>query len=436
MPKISQISSRWILDSRGVPTVSCKVTIENQSNQKFRGRAGVPSGASTGTYEAVELRDNNKEFGGKGVSKAIDNLLNQIGKVVLGKEFTSAKQIDELVISLEESLENQLDSQNISPKSVLGANAILGLSMACHRAFAKSAGLELWQYLRMEYFSTITESKFPRLMCNIFNGGMHASNNLDIQEFMVVPNTNNLEKDVQMASEIYQTLKIILKKQGQTTAVGDEGGFAPNYNGTNEVFKVIESAIDSAGYSKLNCDLAMDCAANEFFDKDNKTYNLDGVQYSQAALTDFYYVLAENHNIISIEDPFAEDDLLGWELITSKMGKKRHLIGDDLFVTNPERFQTIGLDNGIANGVLIKLNQIGSVLETAKIINMAKDNQYIVAVSHRSGETNDDFIADLAFACQSEFIKLGAPARGERVAKYNRLLDIYEQNILETDTQN
>ena len=425
MSIISQISARWILDSRGTPTVSCQVAIES-NNTKFIGKAGVPSGASTGTYEAVELRDGGSEFDGKGVSKAIDNLINQIGKALLGKEFANAKEVDEFILNLEESLENQLNSHQISPKSVLGANAILGVSMACHRAFASSQGLELWQYLRQEYFNTQTSNQFPRLMCNIFNGGAHASNNIDIQEFMIIPNTGNIEKDVQMSAEVYQTLKKILKKQGQTTAVGDEGGFAPNYNGTVEVFKTIEKAIVDCGYSSVNCDLAMDCASNEFYNAETKTYNLDGVEYSQSALADFYYQLCQNHNVVSIEDGFNEDDILGWELMTAKMGKKTHLIGDDLFVTNPDRFIKIGLENNIANGVLIKLNQIGTVIETAKMINMAKENNYVVAVSHRSGETNDDFISDLAFACQSEFIKLGAPARGERVAKFNRLLEIFE----------
>jgi enolase len=423
MAIISKISSRWILDSRGIPTVWCSITIE-QNNIKYTGQASVPSGASTGTHEALELRDNVKDFDGKGVTKAIDNLINQIGKAIIGKEFESAKDLDKFVLEMEESLEKQ-DSQTVkNMKTVLGANAILGVSMAGHRSFAKSNGQELWQYLREIYFSNIEEQKFPRLMCNIFNGGAHASNNLDIQEFMVIPNSGNIENDVQMSCEIYQTLKKILKKQGQSTSVGDEGGFAPNYNGTAKVLESIATAINDAGFSNIVCDLGLDCAASEFFNPETKMYSLDGVQYSQSALTDFYFELADTFNILSIEDPFAEDDILGWELISAKMGKKRFLIGDDLFVTNIERFKNIGLKNQVANGVLIKLNQIGSVLETAQMINLAKENNYITAISHRSGETNDDFISDLAFACQSEFIKLGAPARGERVAKYNRLLQI------------
>ena len=426
-PIISSISARWILDSRGIPTVSCKTTI-SINGQNYVGKAGVPSGASTGTYEAVELRDDGTEFGGKGVSKAVDNLVNQIGKNLIGKSFNKAQEVDQFILDMEASLEYQLNKHDISPKSVLGANAILGVSMSVHRAFALSQGLELWQYLRQEYFADQENKlKFPRLMCNIFNGGAHASNNIDIQEFMVVPNTNNIEQDVKMAAEIYQKLKSILKKQGQTIAVGDEGGFAPNYNGTKEVLNTIEKSITECGYNKTNCDLALDCASNEFYDKDNNSYTLDGITYSQSALTDFYAEISAEHNILSIEDGFNEDDILGWELMTAKMGKKQYLIGDDLFVTNPERFAKIGLKNNIANGILIKLNQIGSVIETAKMINDAKANNYVVAVSHRSGETNDDFISDLAFACQSEFIKLGAPARGERVAKFNRLLEIFEE---------
>jgi enolase len=425
MTKITNVQSRWILDSRGIPTVYCKVEVE-YNGKKSTGVASVPSGASTGTYEALELRDGDKNFGGKGVTKAIDNLLNQLGKNIIGKEVSTAKQIDQFILDIELSLENQSGESSVAPKSVLGANAILGISMATHRAFANSREMELWQYLRQEYFVDQIENKFPRIMCNIFNGGAHASNNIDIQEFMVIPNTGNIEQDVQMSAEIYQSLKTILKKQGQSVSVGDEGGFAPNYNGTKEVLNTIESAIVECGYNRINCDLGLDAAASEFYNKETNTYSLDGVQYSQSALTDFYYEISEDHNILTMEDPFAEDDLLGWELMMAKMGKKRTLIGDDLFVTNIERFQKIALTSTVANGILIKLNQIGSVIETAQVINLAKQNGYAVAVSHRSGETNDDFIADLAFACQSEYIKLGAPARGERVAKYNRLLEIFE----------
>lgn len=481
MPIINQISARWILDSRGIPTIVCNIKIKDNSTKSiYKGKASVPSGASTGIHEAVELRDNDEsKFNGKSVNKAINNLLNIIGAKLIGKNFDKACQVDEFMLDLEVELEKELSShenklaeiielrdqieqitgtqtQNVEvqpeetytqlSKSMLGANAILAISMAMHRAFAASKNLELWQYLRQEYFVNQGENnKFPSLMCNIFNGGQHASNNLDIQEFMVIPKTGSIETDVQTITDIYQKLKQILKKQGQSTSVGDEGGFAPDYNGTAEVLKIIDTAAQECGYTKVNYDLALDCAASEFYDKETNSYSVDGVNYSQSALTDFYADLSEEFNLASIEDPFAEDDLLGWELITTKIGKKRLLIGDDLFTTNSSRFSKIVLDrasnsntnwdnfnfenakkNNIANGILIKPNQIGSILETANMINLAQKCGYAVAVSHRSGETNDDFISDLAFACQSEYIKLGAPARGERVAKYNRLLEIWE----------
>lgn len=449
MPIINQVSARWILDSRGIPTIVCSTKIQNETTKTlYKGKASVPSGASTGIHEALELRDNDQSrFNGKSVDKAIDNLLNLIGSKLVGQTFQKASKVDEFMLNLEIQLEGEINGQSQSAsKSVLGANAILAVSMAVHRAFAALHNLELWQYLRQEYFANQGESKeFPSLMCNIFNGGQHASNNIDIQEFMVIPKTGNIETDVQAACDIYQKLKQILKSQNQSTSVGDEGGFAPDYNGTVEVLKVIDTAAQECGYTKVNYDLALDCAASEFYSKETNSYTVDGINYSQSALTDFYATISEEFNLASIEDPFAEDDLLGWELITTKIGKKRLLIGDDLFTTNSGRFSRIVLDrasnsntdwssfdfenvkkNNVANGVLIKPNQIGSVLETANMINLAKKCQYAVAVSHRSGETNDDFISDLAFACQSEFIKLGAPARGERVAKYNRLLEIWE----------
>jgi enolase len=482
MPTINQISARWILDSRGIPTIVCNTKIQDTNTKYiYKGKASVPSGASTGIHEAVELRDGDEtKFSGKGVNKAINNLLNIIGSKLIGQNFNRACEVDEFMLNLEVQLEKELsthenklveieklrdqieqitgtqteiiekqteeESYTQLSKSVLGANTILAISMSTHRAFAASQNLELWQYLRQEYFADQGENKkFPSLMCNIFNGGQHASNNLDIQEFMVIPKTGNIETDVQTITDIYQKLKQILKKQGQSTSVGDEGGFAPDYNGTAEVLKIIDTAAEECGYTKVNYDLALDCAASEFYDKETNSYSVDGVNYSQSALTDFYTELSEEFNLASIEDPFAEDDLLGWELITTKIGKKRLLIGDDLFTTNSSRFSKIVLDrasnsntnwdnfnfentkkNNIANGILIKPNQIGSILETANMINLAQKCEYAVAVSHRSGETNDDFISDLAFACQSEYIKLGAPARGERVAKYNRLLEIWE----------
>jgi enolase len=426
MPIINQITARWILDSRGNPTVSCKVGVQYRDDLYF-GKASVPSGASTGKYEAVELRDGGVEFDGKGVNKAVENIINVIAKEIMGKDFHSAKDLDKFVLELEERLEQEAPENLIQPKSVLGANAILAVSMAGHRAFAKAENLKLWEYLRKEYFAELAQSiTMPRLMCNIFNGGAHADNNIDIQEFMIIPNSGGIETDVRMSAEIYQTLKKVLKSEKQITAVGDEGGFAPNYKDTNEVLESIEKSVVEAGYSRINCDLGLDCAASEFYSREENIYTLDGVVYSQSALNDFYSSLKYKFNLLSIEDGFDEDDILGWEMMTAKIGKKTVLIGDDLFVTNPERFKAVGLGNEIANGVLIKLNQIGSVLETCEMINLAHENNYITAISHRSGETNDDFIADLSVACNSEFIKLGAPARGERISKYNRLLQIHE----------
>lgn len=414
MPTVNLIHARWVLDSRGLPTVQCSIILD-QAGKKGSGSASVPSGASTGTYEALELRDKAKEFHGKGVSQAVHNLNTIIAENVLNREFTSAAELDQHILSLD-------DSEN---KSKLGANAILAVSMAAHRAYADLFGLDLWQYLRRLYFSTLPAvARFPRLMCNVINGGAHADSGIDIQEFMIVPNTREIENDIRLASEVYHTLKNNLKQDGYSTALGDEGGFAPKLSNTVQALDYLQKAISQAGYTNLECDLAMDCASNEFYDAEKKLYRLDGQELTGSGLVDYYRDLKERYNIISIEDACQEDDLLSWETLTGALGKKVHLIGDDLFVTNPKRFQEIALGHGVANGVLIKLNQIGSVYETCEMINQAKENGYVTAVSHRSGETTDDFISDLAFASQSEFIKLGAPARGERVAKFNRLLEI------------
>jgi len=417
MAIVTSLSCRWILDSRGIPTLLTGIEIDLKG-RKSNGKASVPSGASTGTHEALELRDNGKEFHGKGVNMAVENTLNKIGQKIMGREFTSAQELDKFILKLDKS----------KNKSEIGANSILSVSMAAHRAFAQMYNLDLWQYLRRLYFSDLPAvSKYPRLMCNILNGGAHADNGLDIQEFMIVPNTGEIESDVRLASEVYQTLKTDLKKNGLSTGLGDEGGFAPNITSTKQALSLLQQAITDTGYTSLNCDLALDCAGSEFYDSKKDVYTLEGNQLNQSKLVDYYKDLIESYpNLISIEDGLGEDDILGWEILTKALGKKIKLIGDDLFVTNTERFKEIGLKNQIANGVLIKLNQIGSVLETCQTINLAKENDYITIVSHRSGETTDDFISDLAFASQSEFIKLGAPARGERVAKYNRLLEIKE----------
>ena len=416
MAEIKLIKARWILDSRGFPTLQVRATI-SQQGKEATGIAGVPSGASTGTYEALELRDGQKEFHGKGVNQAVANVNQEISPFLISKEFIDAIEVDQTVLSLD-GTEN---------KTKFGANAILGVSMAIHRAFANLHNLELWQYLRRLYFSKLPkEQSFPRLMCNVINGGEHADNPLDIQEFMIVPKTGELETDIRAASEIYHTLKKNLKKDKQATALGDEGGFAPNIESTEKVLEYLEKAISNSNYNLENCELALDAAANEFFE--NGKYKVEGKEFDSEALVNFYNDLLSKYKIISIEDGFSEDDVKGWKLSTEKLGQKSLLIGDDYFVTNPKRFEEYGLDKNAANGVLIKLNQIGSVLETAKMINLAKENNYVTIISHRSGETTDTFISDLAVASQSEFIKLGAPARGERVAKFNRLLEILDQD--------
>jgi enolase len=433
MPHVFQLKANWILDSRGLPTVACVLTLDH-NGRKVTAKASVPSGASTGSYEALELRDGQKAFHGKGVDQAVANINGLIFESLNHKEFANALELDQFLLNLDHS----------ANKSQLGANAILAVSMAAHRAFANLAGLELWQYLRRLYFSSLPAVyKFPRLMCNVLNGGKHADNGISIQEFMIVPNQGNLLKDVQAASEIYHSLKKLLQAHGKSTALGDEGGFAPDVNDssggqngenyfqdqtklpTELVLDYLLEAITNSNYSTVDCQLALDAAANEFFVLEKKSYLLDNREFNQTTLTEFYAQLVEKYPLISIEDGFSEDDILGWQVLTEMLGQKIHLIGDDIFVTNPRRFEEVGLRNHVANGVLIKLNQIGSVSETCAMINQAKENQYITVVSHRSGETTDDFMADLAFAAQSEFIKLGAPARGERVAKYNRLIEIY-----------
>jgi enolase len=433
MALVHTIYSRWILDSRGLPTVFCKVILD-QNGRKVTGTASVPSGASTGSHEALELRDGATEFHGKGVSKAVENINTIIANKLIGRDFTTAAEVDQLMLSLDES----------GNKSELGANAVLGVSMAAHRAFAQLAGLELWQYLRRIYFSSLpAQIKFPRLMCNVVNGGAHADNGLSIQEFMVIPYGGDVVDDIRMASEIYHTLKTTLAKDGYSTSLGDEGGFAPTFgiqnivnaqsdienpelNPTKVALKYLQTAITDSGYNNVKCEIGMDVAATEFYNTEEQVYKIDGKSLSRSELTNFYSELCDEYPIISIEDGFSEDDILGWEVMTEALAKKIKLIGDDLFVTNPQRFAEIGLAHNIANGVLIKLNQIGSVFETCQMINKAKEFDYVTAISHRSGETTDSFISDLAVASQSEFIKLGAPARGERVEKYNRLLEIYD----------
>lgn len=415
---ITDVQADWILDSRGLPTVKCYVTL-SQDGVLQTSSASVPSGASTGSYEALELRDGGEDFAGKGVNGAIDNIYNLIANKLIGREFKTAKEVDEFILTLDSS----------KNKSEIGANAILAVSMATHRAFAELFNLELWQYLRRLYFSHLPAVvKYPRIMANIINGGVHGDNQLAIQEFMILPKTGDLQEDIQLISETYQSLKKLLHEKKLSTLLGDEGGFSPNINSSNEAFEIILEALQKAGYSQINCSLAIDAAANEFFNESTQKYHVDEEQFSSSALVEYYQELLEKYPVESMEDILHEDDFVGWSVATQTLGKKVNLVGDDLFVTNSQRFQEIGLDQEIANSILIKLNQVGSVLETANVINLAKENNYTIAVSHRSGETTDDFISDLAIACQSDYIKIGAPARGERVAKYNRLLEIQRKS--------
>jgi enolase len=412
MFKISKVKSRFVLDSRGIPTVQV-MTVVTKDNVEYYGVSSVPSGASTGTYEALELRDGGKPYMGKHVSKAIANVNDKIAPKLVGHEFKSINEVEAAILACDPT----------PNKSNLGANAILGASMSAHKAVAKAEGMHLFQFLNHTYFADHAMVNMPRLMCNVINGGAHADSGLAIQEFMIVPHTNNLESDIEIASEVYHTLKGKLKKDGHSVALGDEGGFAPHIPTSVEVMDYLVNSIESADYTG-KCDLAMDCAASEFY-KDG-IYTLDNKPMSSKELNAFYEQLAKDYPLISIEDGYQEDDFEGWKLQTETMGKSTILVGDDLFVTNPVRFQEVGIEKDLANAVLIKLNQIGSVSETCKIINDAKKNNYKTIVSHRSGETTDAFMSDLAVASQSEFIKLGAPARGERVAKYNRLLEILD----------
>jgi enolase len=427
MVKVKNIKAYWILDSRGIPTIQCELTVENLG-KSFTGLASVPSGASTGKYEALELRDQGNSFHGKGVLEAIKNILEKIKPVVLEAEFENAKNLDNVILKLD----------NSSSKSELGANAILAVSMATHRAFALVENLPLHAYLRKIYFSNLNEDIiFPRLMCNVINGGAHADSGLSVQEFMIVPKSGSLEKDVQILSEVYHSLKKSLKTSGEVVAVGDEGGFAPHIKSTEAVLELLHKLLLDSGYAEV-CDLALDVAASEFYQTETSQidsatlgaiYNYQGRFLKADELIQEYIKLSQKFPIISIEDGLAEDDLLGWKTLTKNLGDKVMLVGDDLFVTNKWRLLSIGVQQSIANSILIKPNQIGSISETCEVINLAYQNNFKPVISHRSGETSDAFISDLVIACQAPFFKAGAVARGERLAKYNRLLEINHSKV-------
>ena len=407
MSKIIDVHAREILDSRGFPTVEVEVTTE--SNHK--GIASVPSGASTGSREALELRDNDERYCGKGVLKAVNNVNNIIKKSVVGMEVSHQTEIDKKMIELD-GTEN---------KSKLGANAILGVSLACLKAAASEAGKEMYEYLNPR------EKKIPKLMFNIVNGGMHAKNNLDIQEFMIVPKKESFKEGLRCASEVFHSLKKLLDNEGLTTSVGDEGGFAPNLENNKSALNYIIKAIETAGYTPgKDVFIALDVAASSFYNEQTKTYKIEDKILTKEELLDYYLDLLKSYPIISIEDPFDENDYDGFKLITEKLGKEINIVGDDLFVTNQKELQK-GIDMGICNSVLIKPNQIGTFLETLETIVLAKKHNYTTIMSHRSGETTDTFIIDAAVALNIPFVKTGSVSRGERICKFNRLLKIEEE---------
>lgn len=407
MSIITDIYAREILDSRANPTIEVEVCTESGGF----GRAGVPSGASTGAFEAVELRDGDKgRYLGKGVLTAVDNVNNVIAPELIGRDSLNQIEIDQLLIELD----------GTPNKGKLGANATLGVSMACARAAADTLGLPLYQYL-----GGVNGKVLPVPMMNILNGGQHADNNVDIQEFMIMPvGAKNFKEALRMGAEIFHNLKSVLKAKGLNTAVGDEGGFAPNLSSNEEALVTIVEAIKKAGYVPgKDVMLALDVAATDLFDADTKKYTLEGEGrvFTQEEMVEYYADLVDKYPIISIEDGMNEEDWEGWKMLTEKLGDKIQLVGDDLFVTNTERLKK-GIDLKVANSILIKLNQIGTITETLDAIEMAKRAGYTAVVSHRSGETDDSTIADLVIAVNAGQIKTGAPSRMDRVAKYNQLL--------------
>ena len=406
MSEITAVIAREILDSRGNPTV--EVEVQTASGH---GRAAVPSGASTGEHEAIELRDGDKKrFGGKGVQKAVENVNQALGPSIIGVDALDQAEVDKIL----------LEADGTANKSKLGANAILGISMAVARAAADVVGLPLWRYL-----GGANARVLPTPLMNVLNGGTHADNGLEIQEFMVVPTGfESFPEALRAGAEVFAALKKHLKDKGMVTAGGDEGGFAPRLGSNEEAIQALMAAIETAGYKPgKDFHLALDVAASEFFDKGSKKYTYDKKAITGAELVATYEKLTQVYPLISIEDGCAEDDWETWKLLTDRVGKKVQLVGDDLFVTNVDRLRR-GIESGIANAILIKLNQIGSLTETFDAIRMAGEAGYRSIISHRSGETEDTFIADLAVATNAGQIKTGSLSRSDRVAKYNQLLRI------------
>ncbi len=404
---IKDIKAREILDSRGNPTVEVEMTLDNNVKKT----ASVPSGASTGSREALELRDNDKSrYNGKGVLKAVENVNKIIAPALLGKKANQAS-IDKILIELD-GTEN---------KSKLGANATLGVSLACLKCLAESEKKELFEYVSSKNVS------MPIPMINIINGGKHAENNIDIQEFMIVPVVKTMKERIRAGAEIFHELKKLLVKNNFSVGVGDEGGFAPNLDNNAMALEFIVEAIKKAGYkAKEDVYIALDVAASEMYDKDAQKYNIDGKKLSSDELIEYYKSLIKKYPILSIEDPFFEDDFDALQKFTAEVGDKIMIVGDDYFVTN-EKYLQKGIDMKAGNAILLKANQIGTITEMTKTILLAKKNNYKTIISHRSGETEDTFIADLAVGLEIPFIKTGSMCRGERIAKYNRLMRIEEK---------
>ena len=407
MSVIKSVTAREILDSRGNPTVEVEVKLEDKSI----GRAAVPSGASTGAFEAAELRDGGSRYLGKGVETAVKNVVLKIAPAVIGMKADDQRLLDEKMIALD----------GTKNKSSLGANAILGVSLATARAAAISSNQSLFKYLGGSSAKTL-----PVPMMNILNGGAHADTNVDIQEFMIAPiGAQSFKESLRWGAEIYHSLKSVLKKKGLATSIGDEGGFAPNLESNRAALDLILVAIENAGFKAgTQIALAMDVAATEFFE-DGK-YKFEGKLLTSEQMIAYYSELVSAYPLVSIEDPLDEDDWSGWAKLTAELGEKIQIVGDDLFVTNIERL-TKGIESKTANALLVKVNQIGSLTETIDAVNLAHKNNYKSMMSHRSGETEDTTIADLAVALNCGQIKTGAPARSERVAKYNQLLRIEEE---------
>ena len=418
MQKISSINAIQVFDSRGVPTISCKVTLEDGTSAS----AMVPSGASTGSKEALELRDNDISYHGKSVTKAINNINNTLSALVIGKDPNNQKEIDESLISFD----------NTEDKSKFGANAILAISLSVAHVAAKANKIPLYEHFSRVYKDITSDSathSMPLPMFNILNGGEHADNNIDIQEFMIIPSgAKNFTEVMRWATEIYHNLKKILQKNNHSTSVGDEGGFAPNLESNKEALKLIVDAIKETGLVPgEDVNIALDCAASEFFNGEEYILKGENEKLTSSAFVEYLDDLTKNYPIVSIEDGMDENDIEGWKILTDRLGPNCQLVGDDLFVTNKKILKD-GISKEMANSILIKFNQVGSITETIETIHYANQNNFKSIISHRSGETEDTTIADLAVGLGIGQIKTGAPCRSDRVAKYNRLLWIEEES--------